>query len=1497
MENQETSESPTRLAPLFPSDQKSTASEASSAEASSSHFPSGVVSPSGLTAAGPPLFFSSAVHENSLSHSRLTPLSDGGGRGTARGIQEPQRSASPSLRLPGARPQAPESPASRHSPGALQLSPGSPRRQATSAPSPSVSHGSGLSTQRRPPRQSARPGTEQRQQLSPGEATSPATWRSGNRGGKEDALRQASPSQARASSASRVSPRIVGVYAASVTNATGGANAKKRGLKLSEDGGAFGDETRIPQAESGRQRLDREGAATEGDVEPRTTGDAHPRAARPALGLATSSGDGKSPRGSRVCTAGKTGGERGEEDCERVEESQDAPRATPGADSGPSYKAGAIRQQPGSPETFQLMPVVGDRAIATGARKRKKKKSAFRRRSADGGERPEKPPVGKGGSLFLHPALGDDSEEHSRPGEDEGHPTSALCSTECCGLFWRRRWHAMKGGFWGWGFTNRPREGPRYYLSEIFAALIIALTQVPEAASFAMMANLPPAIGVHSAWLIGLFACGLGGRPGMINGVTGSFAATIAAYVTRRCAESACTYEGVETLVASVFLAGLILMIFAYSRLACLVQLIPASVTIGFCNGIAIIIFLAQLQIFKDPSTGAYITGNRAAWMAGECCLAAVIMEGWKKVPFVGKLLPGSLISMVAAGLVEFLVARPLFDTKTPTIGEVAELTANSALPSPFFAQSHLDFKSNVQVHRAIMQGVMLAVVAILETLMTVEVVDIYAAQAALPPEPPAACSGKREALLGRLLPRLKGPSQPPQTPAEAGYPGVFSPASSGDKFGLYNGVASAGGREAGEEEEGAEGRCPNAKLRGSSSREFGENRDCDGMSSGGFDTKQLRRGVSSENTSRGSASLSPRASPRTERDSLQEERETKRIQMPAELPSRKAERVRGGADGPKDGRKSPELSSGASSPSRQLFLHGENSEMQSELRSGRVSSCSSRSFSGPHAVSVQARRGGEETTVEEKSEVFSREAFAVRVDREAGAGRRDASDMGLRAGSMATRAGSMATRAGGTQEHSALLWENPNREDDERTDVASGLGELESRRANRGEEGLDEAEGEKERRKPAVKGDGDQQIWAAGVANIVCAFFGGMGGGAMIGLSVMNLRSGGKGKESGFLHAVFVFVLIAGAYKVLNFLPIAALAGIMFCVAFHTFKWFSLPMVVASFLPETLRWKHPCLVQKITRADAIIVVIVTLCCKFLNVALAAGIGIFIAALVFAWEANRRFCVEAAEDEKRQIKYYEVQGPLCFSTAHKFESAFNYDEDPPTVMCMLSGSTRLFDYSAMASMNAVSRGYLRRGKTLHFKGMSHGCLNMMAKANHLMQHMDYELIELEVPPIHNLVEVHPDDDRESALAESLFAPSHAASRTSFSRKQGQAAFASRAVDSLPRHTSSSLSRVLTGSGQQQPSADVSEGRSEKRWVLERQETPVCVPDDASQKCVFKRQGESEASKRTACETTAGASLSFSLFVGGPGDLQAHDEETESAPGGERGRRSNARRVD
>ncbi|PFH38474.1 inorganic anion transporter, sulfate permease (SulP) family protein [Besnoitia besnoiti] len=1106
------------------------------------------------------------------------------------------------------------------------------------------------------------------------------------------------------------------------------------------------------------------------------------------------------------------------------------------------------RSSPSAPETFQLMPVVGDRAIATGARRRRKKKPGFRRKSVDGEDR--SPAPGRGGGLFLHPALGDDSEEYVE--EHDESPKSSLCSTDCCAGFWRRRWQVMQGWSWGWGFTNRPRDGVRYYISEIFAALIVALTQVPESASFALMANLPPALGVHSAWLIGLFACGLGGRPGMINGVTGSFAATIGAFTTRTCSPTTlkCEVKGVETLVVSVFFAGLLLVLTAFSRLASLVQLIPASVTIGFCNGIAIIIFLAQLQIFRDPATRLFITGSRAGWMAAECVLAAVVMEGWKKIPIVGKLLPGSLISMVAAGLMEFLLARPFFETKTPTIGEVAELTPNSALPIPFFADERWDFRSKIEWKDAFVHGCILAVVATLETLMTVQVVDIYAAQAALPPEPKAPkkttfrrflergwsplwakTDGRSNGLLHTLASdapeKLAGGESPFEKSALAGGAAAGSGPDGGPR-GAREGV-SAGAVASGAKAEG-EGR---------QARRLGDGAEPEGgreLVSHGADAQKrgTAHDLSSENTSVDTGAFSPRAAAADGLGTSSQSGAGCAAPGTASSPP-----------SPKGG----DLEEGEGTGGRRARKKAVGAQMSRVAVYGRE-------LEGPAAHEAAAAQGGDESSAVSPGGAEGPQGRLLAPER-TDSGRYEKRDLRLPLCCPAL----------------PLSMEHMHASDRFLPFGRHGGADAASLRASGGEDserglvGSAATAGEKEeavailRGKPPVKGDGNQQLWAAGVANIVCAFFGGMGGGAMIGLSVMNLRSGGKGKESGFLQAIFVFILIAAAYKVLNYLPIAALAGIMFCVAFHTFKWFSLPMVVASFLPERLRTLHPCLVQKITRADAVIVVAVTLCCKFLNVAMAAGIGIFIAALIFAWEANRRFCVEAAEDEKRQIKYYEVHGPLCFSTASKFESAFNYDADPPTVVCMLSGNTRLFDYSAMATMNALSRGYKRRGKTLHFKGMSHGCLNMMAKANHLMQHMDYELIGLEVPPIHHLVEVHPDDDRESVFADTLFASSNLASRASFSkrnaRQQGPGP-AARALESGSLQPSSSLSRVVAASSTPPffPAGEGHQGRDEER--PSDPEPAAARRAEATDKFVFNPHARSDA-----CETDEGPSFSLS----------------------------------
>ncbi|CBZ53547.1 putative sulfate transporter [Neospora caninum Liverpool] len=1510
----ETEEAPPGPLPLR--SDASTGCQATGPGLSTSHAPSSAAappSPAECRDAARPLFSSAAVHASPPSPSLLASVSDSAEREAGAEAQAPP-GRPPSLGFRGAEPPSPAASAAGHTSGAVHFASGSQQESQSSSPearppallvsSRLVLEPCGADAPRRTPQHALDASG------GPGDSSGSPPGRAGGRGGrggKDDEVPvPVSPSQVRAAGVSRVSPRIVGVYSSGNES---GLAAKKRGNRPPDEGGALTKATLVYGEEGARRRQDREGDKDASSQDGFRMLGAAPRPG-PSVATHLLAAPSALPATEATAMSVPSGGAVGNREplcyekrlAERAAASEDARRETPGAEkASPSLEVGELR--PAVPETFRLMPVVGDRATATGARKRKKKKVGFRRRSGDGAERPEKPPVGKGGSLFLHPALGDDSEGDSRNADDEESPTS-LCSPECCGFFWGQRWHVMQGCLWGWGFTNRPREGVRYYLSEIFAALIIALTQVPEAASFAMMANLPPAIGVHSAWIIGLFACGLGGRPGMINGVTGSFAATIGAYVARTCTQSSCVYEGVETLVASVFVAGAILLAFAYSRLACLVQLIPASVMIGFCNGIAIIIFLAQLQIFKDPATAEYITGARAGWMAGECVLAAVVMEGWRKVPFVGKLLPGSLISMVAAGLMEFLLARMLFDTKTPTIGEVAELTANSALPSPFFADSRWDFSNNVEVHKALMQGLILAVVAILETLMTVEVVDIYAAQAALPPEPAEPAAGRRrEAFLKRLLPRSRDPSGPAQTPpAESRPRGFFSPASSGDKLGVYNVIGELANREGDEGDERGDGGTKassrsNWSKRRESERGLGE---CGEGIPIGFDAKPMRRGVSSENTSRGSGSVSPPASLRTETESpVAHAGERRFLGRDAETPEANARRLPSSGSAPRPGRGPVSASTllgeaeerEASSPSRRASPPGEGVDLPS-FSSSRVATAAQPRRAGETAHrarthSVEAPwsdKSGDEARREDED---TRDAVAVQIGQDSGATRGQCSVSSLllredeatrqlgeisrelrgpsaaRLGEAAfgrprrTNGGTNESDAGGDQAEVGQVDAAFDGNGEERRGAASCVGGAVGGAEKRETSGVvpnETQESRGGRRKAAVKGDGDQQLWAAGIANVVCAFFGGMGGGAMIGLSVMNLRSGGKGKESGLLQAVFVFVLIAAAYKVLNFLPIAALAGIMFCVAFHTFKWFSLPMVVASFLPETLRSLHPCLVQKISRADAIIVVTVTICC-----------------------------------------YYEVQGPLCFSTAHKFESAFNYDEDPPTVMCMLSGNTRLFDYSAMASLDAVSRGYMRRGKTLHFKGMSHGCLNMMAKANHLMQHMDYELIELDVPPIHHLVEVHPDDDRESAFAESLFAPSHPTSRASFSRRGHQSSLASRALDSFPRHNSSSLSRVRTGAARLQPSAEASETRSERRRDQERLgETYTSITDEESQKDAYKRQGVSDASRRTACETTAGPSLSLTqtVCVGELGD----SEEARPEPGGKpRQRRSAAER--
>ncbi len=138
------------------------------------------------------------------------------------------------------------------------------------------------------------------------------------------------------------------------------------------------------------------------------------------------------------------------------------------------------------------------------------------------------------------------------------------------------------------------------YKTEVLSGLTVALALVPEAVAFALIAGLSPLTGLYAAFVMGLVTSLFGGRPGMISGATGAVAVVIIAL-----AQS----HGVEYVFATVVLAGIIQVLAGVLRLGKLMRLVPHPVIFGFVNGLAIIIFMSQLDQFKDPA-GAWLSGS-----------------------------------------------------------------------------------------------------------------------------------------------------------------------------------------------------------------------------------------------------------------------------------------------------------------------------------------------------------------------------------------------------------------------------------------------------------------------------------------------------------------------------------------------------------------------------------------------------------------------------------------------------------------------------------------------------------------------------------------------------------------------------------------------------------------------------------------------------------------------------------------------------------------------
>ncbi|MEB2785228.1 SulP family inorganic anion transporter [Algoriphagus persicinus] len=239
------------------------------------------------------------------------------------------------------------------------------------------------------------------------------------------------------------------------------------------------------------------------------------------------------------------------------------------------------------------------------------------------------------------------------------------------------------------------------YKTEVLSGLTVAMALIPEAVAFAMIAGLSPLTGLYAAFVMGLVTAILGGRPGMISGATGAIAVIIVALAIS---------HGVEYVFATVILAGLIQILAGTLRLGKLMRLVPHPVIFGFVNGLAIIIFMSQLNQFKG-SDGNWLGGTPLYILLGLVLLTMLIIWG---LPKLTKAVPSSLVAiLVVFGLVAILK----IDTKT--VGDIASI--KGGFPPFHIPTVPLNFET---LQLILPYAVIMAGVGLIESLLTLNIID-----------------------------------------------------------------------------------------------------------------------------------------------------------------------------------------------------------------------------------------------------------------------------------------------------------------------------------------------------------------------------------------------------------------------------------------------------------------------------------------------------------------------------------------------------------------------------------------------------------------------------------------------------------------------------------------------------------------------------------------------------------------------------------------------------
>jgi sulfate permease, SulP family len=244
------------------------------------------------------------------------------------------------------------------------------------------------------------------------------------------------------------------------------------------------------------------------------------------------------------------------------------------------------------------------------------------------------------------------------------------------------------------------------------------------------------------------------------------------------------------------------------------------------------------------------------------------------------------------------------------------------------------------------------------------------------------------------------------------------------------------------------------------------------------------------------------------------------------------------------------------------------------------------------------------------------------------------------------------------------------------------------------------------------TRGRSNKECVAQGIGNVISGFFQGMGGCAMLGQSMININSGGRGRLSGIVAGVLLLLFVLVFWPIIKMMPLAALVGVMMMVVIETFEWATFKFI-----------------RKIPKHDAFVIVVVTAVTVLTNLAIAVVTGVIIAALVFAWQTAKNIYAKKVVNENG-VKEYHLYGPLFFGSVSQFKELFEIKDDPQEVIIDFIHS-RITDHSAIHAIQFITERYKSLGKKLCLRHLSPDCRVLLKKADDLI-----EINVLEDPDYH-----------------------------------------------------------------------------------------------------------------------------------------------------------------